>query len=30
MAYYDSANDATVILNNEGRVITMSYGEINQ
>jgi hypothetical protein len=30
MAYYDSANDMTVILNTEGRVITISYGDINQ
>lgn len=30
MVYYDSANDVTAILNNEGRVITISYGEINQ
>ena len=30
MAYYDSANDVTVILNTEGRVITVSYGDINQ
>ena len=30
MVYYDSANDVTVILNTEGRVITGSYGDINQ
>ena len=30
MTYYDSANDVTVVLNNECRVITISYGEINQ
>lgn len=30
MAYYDSVNDVTVILNTEGRVITVSYGDINQ
>ena len=29
-AYYDMANDVTVILNAEGRVITSSYGGINQ
>ena len=30
MAYYDSANDVTVIVNTEGRVITVSYGDIKQ
>ncbi len=30
MAYYDSVNDVTVIVNTEGRVITTFYGEINQ
>jgi filamentous hemagglutinin len=30
MAYYDSANDVTVILNTDGKVITISYGDINQ
>ena len=29
-AYYNMANDMTVILNTEGRVITISYGDINQ
>lgn len=30
MAYYNNANDTTVVVTTEGRVVTITYGDINQ
>jgi len=30
MAYYDAFNNITVVLNTEGRVITISYKDLNK